>query len=210
VCVRINADVGFAPKPRAEEGTRSPLPHSLPTKAACVHLQAVPTIQLALKIERTANEVFDGDRLGILFGTHRWAEVTRVIKQTIGELGQKLGYQVAASGFPGHFDPGWVYDLTWFVPGHGRFEVAVAMESELSPIAIGFDDDFLKLLDSTADVRVWLTCVADSQSAEQHVTSHLKEAERFKKMIPGTVFIFIIFEWKSRTTITKRYTIGQK
>lgn len=163
---------------------------------------------LADQIEQTANDVFDGDKLGILFGTRRWTEVTRVIKQTMGDLGQKLGYHVAASGFPGHFDPGWVYDLTWFLPGHGHFEVVMAMESELSPSAIGFDDDFLKLLDSTADVRVWLTCVANPQSVEQHVTSYLKEAERFKKMIPGTVFIFIVFEWQSRTTITKRYTIG--
>jgi hypothetical protein len=90
---------------------------------------------LADQIERTANEVFDDNKLGILLRTPGWkTEVTRLIKQTIGDLGQELGYHVAASGFP-HFDRGWVYDVVWFVPGHGRFEVIMAMESELDPIA---------------------------------------------------------------------------
>ena len=68
--------------------------------------QAVPIATfeprlLADQIERTANHIFDGDKLGVLsFRTHRWTEVTRVIKQTMGDLGKKLGYQVAASGFP--------------------------------------------------------------------------------------------------------------
>jgi hypothetical protein len=169
---------------------------------------------LADQIERTANEVFGGNKLGRLIkeSGSRWRNgATRSIKRTIGDLGQKLGYRVAASNFPGHFDPGWVYDLIWFVPDDGWFEVVMAMESELNTCGTaGFDDDFLKLLDSTADVRVWLTCVANPQSVEQHVTSYLKEAERFKKMIPGTVFIFIVFEWQSRTTITKRYTISDR
>jgi hypothetical protein len=83
----------------------------------------------------------------------------------IRRSGVRLGYQVAAAGFPGRFDKGWVYDLTWFIPGEGKFEVAMALESELSlrTSVTNFDDDFLKLLDSTADVRVW---VATSQSAE--------------------------------------------
>ena len=50
----------------------------------------------------------------------------------------------------------------------------------------------------------------ESVLVEQHVTSYLKEAERFKKMIPGTVFIFIVFERQVWTTITKRYTVGHK
>jgi hypothetical protein len=164
---------------------------------------------LADQIERTANEVFDDNKLGILLGTPGWkTKATRLIKQTIGDLGQELGYHVAASGFP-HFDRGWVYDVVWFVPGHGRFEVVMAMESELDPIAITIDDDFLKLLDSTAHVRVWLTCVTNSQSVERHLTSYLKEAERFKKMIPGTMFIFIVFDLENRRITTKRHTIGQ-
>ena len=164
---------------------------------------------LADQIERTANEVFDDNKLGILLGTPGWkTKATRLIKQTIGDLGQELGYHVAASGFP-HFDRGWVYDVVWFVPGHGRFEVVMAMESELDPIAITIDDDFLKLLDSTAHVRVWLTCVTNSQSVERHLTSYLKEAERFKKTIPGTMFIFIVFDLENRRITTKRHTIGQ-
>src|SRR2546429_7499809 len=63
--------------------------------------------------------------------------------------------------------------------------------------------------ESTADVRVWLTCVKNSQSVERHLTSYLKEAERFKKMIPGTMFIFIVFDLKNRRITTKRHTIGQ-
>jgi hypothetical protein len=111
--------------------------------------------------------------------------------------------------FPGRFDKGWVYDLTWFIPGEGKFEVAMALESELSlrTSVTNFDDDFLKLLDSTADVRVW---VATSQSAEPHITNYLNEARRFKRMIPGTVFIFIISELRTQTTIIKRFTIDQK
>ena len=153
--------------------------------------------KIAHLIEQTAREVFGDNKLGHLLTSNPWKEVARTIKQTFADLGQKLGYQVATSGFPGRFDQGWVYDLIWFVPGHGKFEVAMAMESE----------HFSKLLDSTADVRVWLSCDPTPEAANEYIANYLAEATRFKKMIPGTVFIFILFEWKTRTTIIKRFTI---
>jgi hypothetical protein len=148
----------------------------------------------------------------LLTNNPRWREgLTRTVKATFGDLGQKLGYRVAASGFRGHFDEGWVYDLTWFIPGEGKFEVAMAMESELDTTsATNFDDDFLKLLDSTADVRVWLAWAADPPAVDQYIENYLHEAKRFKKMIPGTIFIFVMFEWKTRTTFVKRFTMSEK
>jgi hypothetical protein len=163
--------------------------------------------KLADQIEQRANEVFGSNELATLIRNNR-KEATRSIKKMFGEQGERLDYKAAASGFPGRFDPGWVYDLVWFVPGEGKFEVAMAIESELDTTSVtNFDDDFLKLLDSTADVRVWLTCGANSQLAEQHATNYLEEARRFKRMIPGTVFIFIISEWLTGTTIIKRFTM---
>jgi hypothetical protein len=153
--------------------------------------------KIADLVEQKAIEVFGDNKLGLLLASNSWKGVTRTIKQTFADLGQKLGYQVATSGFPGRFDQGWVYDLIWFVPGHGEFEVAMAMESE----------HFSKLLDSTADVRVWLSCDSTPEVANQYIANYLAEAKKFKKMIVGTVFIFIMFEWKTRTTMIKRFTI---
>jgi hypothetical protein len=148
-------------------------------------------------IEQKATDVFGGNKLGQLLTNNSWKQVTRTIEQTFGDLGQKLGYQVATSGFPGRFEQAWAYDLIWFVPGHGKFDVAMVMESE----------HFSKLLDSTADVRVWVSCDPSPEAAHEYIADYLAQATRFKKMIRGTVFIFIMFEWKTRTTIIKRSTI---
>jgi hypothetical protein len=67
--------------------------------------------KIAHLIEQTAKEVFGDNKLGHLLTSNPWKEVARTIKQTFADLGQKLGYQVATSGFPGRFDPSWVYDL---------------------------------------------------------------------------------------------------
>ena len=164
---------------------------------------------LADQIERTTNEVFDDNKLGILLGTPGWkTKVTRLIKQTIGISDRSLATTLRLPVFRISIEAGY---MMWFgsCPATAASKVVMAMESELDPIAITIDDDFLKLLDSTAHVRVWLTCVTNSQSVERHLTSYLKEAERFKKMIPGTMFIFIVFDLENRRITTKRHTIGQ-
>jgi hypothetical protein len=153
--------------------------------------------RMADLIEQKVKEVFGDNKLDRILANNSWKQVTRTIEQTFGDLGQKLGYQVATSGFPGRFDQAWVYNLIWFVPGHGKFDVVMAMESE----------HFSKLLDSTADVRVWLSCDPSPEAAQEYIANYLAQATRFKKMIRGTVFIFIMFEWKTRTTIVKRSTI---
>ncbi len=149
-------------------------------------------------IEEKAKEVFGDHKLGALLTSNSWKEVIQTTKQTFADLGQKLGYQVASSGFPGRFHQAWVYDLIWFIPGQGKFDVIMALESE----------HFSKLLDSTADVRVWLSCDPTPEAAHKYIANYQAEATRFKKKIPGTVFILIMFESTTRTTITKRFTIS--
>ena len=75
-----------------------------------------------------------------------------------------------------------MYDLIWFVPDHGKFEVAMAMELE----------HFSKLLDSTADVRVWLSCDPTPEAANEYIANYLAEATRFKNDPRHRIYLHLV------------------
>jgi hypothetical protein len=55
--------------------------------------------KIADLIEQKAKEQFGDNKLGQLLASNPWKEVIRSIRQPLADLGQKLGYQVATSGF---------------------------------------------------------------------------------------------------------------
>lgn len=87
---------------------------------------------------------------------------TKAVKTMLCELGQKLGYQVGASGL--NFGYGeWLYDVTWLEYSHGwepslqNQLVAARLVAECEwggPAAI--KDDFEKLLLARASVRLMI------------------------------------------------------
>src|SRR5207302_10820565 len=124
--------------------------------------------ELAAKIEQAAKEAFDDGKLGTLL-RGQWTAATVAIKQAFHDLGIKLGYRVAGSGFAGA-DPEWKYDLIWFVEDGEGFttHLPLILESELKPRG-KVDLDFVKLVDGRADVRVWLSCSANARDALDHI-----------------------------------------
>ena len=57
---------------------------------------------------------------------------TRAIFKAIGDLGNKLGFEICTSSSEGEFDGGWLYDLVWYKTNKdGDLEsIPLVLESE--------------------------------------------------------------------------------
>jgi hypothetical protein len=60
------------------------------------------------------------------------------------------------------------------------------------------DLDYVKLVVGRADVRVWLSCVANVDDAKTHIDRCEKQARRFAGSLSGDTYVFIIFEWATK------------
>jgi len=68
------------------------------------------------------------------------------------------------------------------------------------------DDDFLKLVIGRGEIRVWLSCASDPESAKQHIADCKEQVRRFTGTLPGDVYVFIIFDWAEKGVKIERFT----
>lgn len=145
-------------------------------------------------------EVEDKKYLGDKIWTNR-------LKERIGDLGQRLKYEVAVGGFRDKFEREWLYDIVWYVEDEKNrlISVPLIVESEWDRRYSGIKYDFEKLLVGNADRRL-LIC----QSKPDEVDSLL---EKFKEAInafqenSGDRFLFAILDcYTERDFYFKTYT----
>lgn len=171
--------------------------------------------ELADHIERTAKVEFEGTLLrDILRSSPNWRFVTRKIKEVFGNLGNRLEYHVAASGYPNGTQGEWLYDMVWFASLDGLLsQQAMVLESEFKPggsvlNAGEVDDDFMKLVQARAEVRIWLALVPNPDLTIKHIKNCKRQAYLFAGAMPGDTYIFIIYDWTTEITLVERFEVG--
>ena len=161
---------------------------------------------LMQKIEQTAISALGGSQLNDLWSSS-FGSVTTRVKQVFGDLGKSLGYQIAASGYPGADGGEWLYDMVWYVVGPAGMYLrqAMVLESEPNLKTDDLDDHFLKLVQARANVRVWFTAV---QSHEQHITNCKRQASVFSNGALGDAYLFVVWNSALRRAFVEQFHVG--
>lgn len=171
--------------------------------------------ELASVVEQAARESLAGPRLGeIMRRCANWREITGAIKHLFGDLGMRLEYFVAASGFRHADAREWLYDMIWYSESEDRLfsRVALVLESELNPgggvrNAAEIDGDFCKLVQARADLRVWLALLPNRAAVELHLRNCKRQARGFAGAAQGDAYLFVIYDWTSAETLVERFDV---
>jgi hypothetical protein len=83
---------------------------------------------------------------------------TNRIKEKIGDLGVKLGHNVAIGGFINKFEREWLYDVVWYNEDSEKrlTRIPLIVESEWDRNYLGIKYDFEKLLVGNAEKRLMI------------------------------------------------------
>jgi hypothetical protein len=135
---------------------------------------------------------------------------TAAVKQTMGDLGKRLKFYVAASGYQSADQGEFLYDMVWYeLDGQGnQLSQPMVMECQWKcahPAEV--DDDFQKLVQARADVRVWVAVSANASEIDGHVANCEKQIRLFRGSLAGDQYIFLFFEWASRTHALRTFKL---
>ena len=131
---------------------------------------------------------------------------TGEIKKVMGDLGKSLQYEVAASGYSRADQGEFLYDMVWYQLDRGfvlRQPMVMEVEYAISP-ANTVDDDFQKLVQARADVRVWITPCANSSDIDRHVANCEEQIRLFRARQVDDQYVLLFFEWETRTCVVRR------
>ena len=136
----------------------------------------------------------------------RWATdrpfFTRRVKEVLGDLGHQLRFEVACSksNYPRADGGEWLYDMTWYVldktKGGVLMRQPMVLESEWE--IKNRDDDFQKVVQARADVRVWVFTASDAQDIRNYIARCRDQAQSFAGRQPGDRYVFAGFDWQKR------------
>lgn len=119
---------------------------------------------------------------------------TSGIRKALSDLGRELGFQIAPSDDEGAF----LYDMVWYSIDEPGFlldlKMAMECENEIAPIGC-VDFDFQKLVQSRADIRIWISTSANKNDTQIHIMNCKKQIDLFRAGQPGDRYIFLFFEW---------------
>lgn len=135
---------------------------------------------------------------------------TREIKDRLCRLGQSQGFKVGTSGcISASPDWGeWLYDMTWFEVHEDRI-VRLPMILESEWIFGGVEDDFYKLVQARADLRVLIF-----ENKYSRIASKLEELKSrlsdFRQAEAGDRYLFAANNWDQTGFVFESYAIPQK
>lgn len=171
--------------------------------------------EIADTIETAASDsnTFNGKGLTPLFKDSTRV-ATSAIKLFFGDLGRQQGFRIAAAGYV-HADEGeWLYDMVWYEQDSAGLmsRLPMVLESEwkfgvLVDKNVEVDGDFQKLVQARADVRVWVSSSPNSDMAKLHIENCKKQARLFLGGLSGDIYVFIIHEWTTPTTLIERFVL---
>lgn len=137
-------------------------------------------------------------------------EGTQVVMDIFGKLGRDLGYRVSChqSNYPTADDGEWMYDMTWWQPGKNNHLVSMPMvlETELNRTSKqhdNLDDDFQKLIQARADIRVWISTSPDNP--RKHIDNCKEQIQSFSGTMSGDQYIFAVYNFKTGTPLIEKF-----
>ncbi|KWV56657.1 hypothetical protein AS156_04045 [Bradyrhizobium macuxiense] len=166
--------------------------------------------QLAEVIEQKLAAYFAATPLITSLQRGRWALTTVAIKEFISRLGRDLEFEVSASGCS-NAGQEWLYDMVWYEVADGYMtRLALAGECELTSPQLPVDDDFTKLVQARADVRLWISAPKNREIADTHLANCKRYAATFPGAMPGDTYVLVSCDWTDKITIVERFVVGQE
>jgi hypothetical protein len=144
-----------------------------------------------------------------------FSAATYAIKQAFSDIGNDLKYCVSASGgIRGVKDGEWLYDLIWYLndkDDKNFNRLVLVLESELSPgggveWAGEVDNDFMKLPQARADIRVWLACIPNTETVQRHVENCKAFIRQYYHSQHEDKYIFIMHDWSTGLVTVESHT----
>jgi hypothetical protein len=166
---------------------------------------------IALEVERVARSIISAPIFLEMRRQKSWGVATSLIKHAFGELGKSLGYEVFASNYQNANGGEWLYDLVWSRSENVFLKsIDLVMETELKPggsvaNAANVDDDFLKLVQARAFIRVWRVLIPNPELAALHIANCKQQIEVFDGSLVGDIYIFIVGVWSNESDIFEKY-----
>jgi hypothetical protein len=135
---------------------------------------------------------------------------TAGIKKVLGDLGKSMTFMVAASGYMGKSQGEFLYDMVWYRLDQGYvLSQPMVMEVEWKvALTTVVDDDFQKLVQARADVRVWVGTSANQSDIDRHIANCQKQIWLFDGSQNGDQYVLAFFEWKTMTHVVQHLTIS--
>jgi hypothetical protein len=130
---------------------------------------------------------------------------TARIMKIFGKLGKELGYEVNCkkSHYPAAYGHGRVYDMTWWlsVEPYILRRVPMALESEFNASEDDLDD-FQKLVQARADVRVWISA---SSNARRHIDYCKRQIKLFAGSQQGDQYVFAVYDKTAKQPLIEKF-----
>jgi hypothetical protein len=117
-----------------------------------------------------------------------------------------IQYEVAASGYYRADQGEFLYDMVWYQLDRGfvlRQPMVMEVDYAVSPTNT-VDDDFQKLVQARADVRVWITTCENLSDMDRHVANCEKQIRLFAGSQLDDQYVLLFFEWDTRTCVVRR------
>ncbi|MDT9000764.1 hypothetical protein RQP53_15920 [Paucibacter sp. APW11] len=138
-------------------------------------------------------------------------EWTTCIKNKLAALGSTLNFSVNAHGCKDAHEGEWLYDMTWSVLDASKYgnlmRQPLALESEWQPDAI-MDNDFHKLVQARAEVRVWVFTAANKVDVDSYVERCRELACGFAGSLAGDRYVLVGYEWEHRSASIHTFQLG--
>lgn len=143
---------------------------------------------LQQELNKVAVEAFEKKIRGNTWWTFR-------TKETLGELGDKLGFNVCTSGFNGRFEGEWLFDICWYQNNANKFleKIPLIVESEWGRTIGEIKYDFEKLLQSNAEHRLMI-CQAKPDQFDDLRKYFYQAIKAYQYSKIGDRFLFAIFD----------------
>lgn len=166
--------------------------------------------QLANSIKQELSSYFNTTPLIGSLKDQRRKSTTRAVKEFLCEMGHSRGFKVAASECKGFDNPEWLYDMVWYELAEDKrimTRQSLVMECELVPDP-QVDDDFQKLVQARADVRLWIACLPNEEIAGKHLDCCKRQATLFSGAVSGDIYIFVTDNWTTPKTSIEHFVVG--
>lgn len=125
-------------------------------------------------------------------------------------------FRVAAAGCEAD-DGEWLYDMIWYEEEERegkrlftRLPMVMECENTMGPIAESADvkDDFQKLVQARADVRVWIHLAPSPEIASEHIKNCKRQIRAFSETAPGDQYVIAVLIYSDYSYEIKRFPDG--
>ncbi len=117
---------------------------------------------------------------------------TKEIKSKLVRIGNKKGFSCYASGIANASSGEWLYDLCWLdysdETNIGRIELA--LESEWLPSLKEIHDDFVKLVQARAGLRLMIWQSRNASNFEEELNTLIEQVRSFEDSQHGDAYLF--------------------